>query len=84
VSRDRPGWPKDRRDAPEPAQRRCGAGVLTCALRHGSAPVEITTDKAPVYPRVVEDAVCSARHMTEQYANAGFTCGLVLSRYAVL
>ncbi len=39
------------------------------ALRAGPLPVEVTTDRAPVYPRVVEDLVPAARHVTEQYAN---------------
>src|SRR5206468_2969434 len=39
------------------------------ALRAGPSPVEVTTDRAPVYPRVVEDLVPAARPVTEQYAN---------------
>jgi transposase, IS6 family len=31
--------------------------------------VEITTDRAPVYPRVIDDLVPAARHVLEQYAN---------------
>lgn len=31
--------------------------------------MEVSTDKAPVYPRVVEDIVPAARHVTERYAN---------------
>jgi transposase, IS6 family len=38
------------------------------ALRTGPAPVEVTTDRAPVYPRVVEE-LAAARHVTERYAN---------------
>jgi transposase-like protein len=38
------------------------------ALRLGLAPVEVTTDRAPVYPRVLDELV-AARHDTEQYAN---------------
>jgi IS6 family transposase len=29
----------------------------------------VTTDRAPVYPRIVEDLEPPARHVTEQYAN---------------
>jgi IS6 family transposase len=36
---------------------------------HAPAPMEVSTDKAPVYPRVVEDIVSAARHVTERYAN---------------
>jgi IS6 family transposase len=42
---------------------------FTRALRLGPGPVEVTTDRAPVYPRVLEEIVPSARHVTEQYAN---------------
>jgi transposase-like protein len=39
------------------------------ALRVGLTPCEVTTDKAPVYPRVVDEAVPSARQVTDRYAN---------------
>jgi IS6 family transposase len=39
------------------------------ALRLARAPVEVVTDRAPVYPRVLEEIVPSARHVTERYAN---------------
>lgn len=39
------------------------------ALQHGPAPVEVTTDPAPVYPRLLDELVPDARHVTEQYAN---------------
>jgi transposase, IS6 family len=39
------------------------------AVRLGPAPVELTTDRAPVYPRVVDEAAPTARHVTEPYAN---------------
>jgi IS6 family transposase len=42
---------------------------FTRALRHGLAPVEVTTDRAPVYPRVIADLVPAARHVFEQYSN---------------
>jgi IS6 family transposase len=38
-------------------------------LRCGPSPVEVTTDRAPVYPRVIEELVPAARHPFEQYAN---------------
>jgi transposase-like protein len=37
------------------------------ALRSAPGPVEVTTDGAPVYPRVVEELAPAARHVTEQY-----------------
>jgi transposase, IS6 family len=39
------------------------------ALRFGPAPVEVVTDRAQVYQRVVDDMVPAARHVTERYAN---------------
>ncbi len=39
------------------------------ALRHGPAPVEVTTDKAPAYLRVLDELAPAALHVTEQYAN---------------
>jgi transposase, IS6 family len=35
----------------------------------GTVPVEVTTDRAPVYPRVLDELVPSTMHATEQYAN---------------
>jgi len=42
---------------------------FTRALRHGPAPVEVTTDKAGPYLRVLDELVPTALHVTEQYAN---------------
>jgi transposase, IS6 family len=42
---------------------------FTRALTHGPAPAEVTTDKAAAYPRVLDDLVPAAVHVTEQYAN---------------
>jgi IS6 family transposase len=38
-------------------------------MTRGTVPVEVTTDRAPVFPRVIEDLAAGARHVTEQYAN---------------
>jgi transposase-like protein len=42
---------------------------LTRALEHGLHPTEVTTDRAPAYPRVLDELTPAARHLTEQYAN---------------
>ena len=42
---------------------------FTRALRAGTVPVEVTTDRAPVYPRVLDELIPSALHTVEQYAN---------------
>ena len=42
---------------------------FTRALRAGTVPAEVTTDRAPVYPRVLDELVPSALHTVEQYAN---------------
>ena len=39
------------------------------ALRAGTVPAEITTDRAPAYARVLDELVPSALHVTEKYAN---------------
>ena len=39
------------------------------ALDHGPSPTEVTTDRAAAYPRVIEELIPTARHITEQYAN---------------
>ncbi len=39
------------------------------ALEHGPCPTEVTTDRAPAYPRVIEELIPAACHVTEQYAN---------------
>ena len=40
------------------------------ALRAGTVPVEVTTDRAPVYPRVLDELLPSALRTMEQYANS--------------
>jgi transposase-like protein len=39
------------------------------ALRFGPVPIEVVTDRAPVYPRIVEELQPAARQVTERYAN---------------
>ncbi len=39
------------------------------ALEHGPSPTEVTTDRAPAYPRVLDELMPAACHVTEQYAN---------------
>jgi len=42
---------------------------FTGALSTGSVPVEVTTDRAAAYRRVLDEVVPAALHITEQYAN---------------
>ena len=42
---------------------------FTRALEHGPSPLEVTTDHAAVYPRVLDELVPAACHITEQYGN---------------
>ena len=54
------------------SQRRDGAAArafFTRALTFSPAPVEVTTDRAPVYPRVIDELVPAALHVLEQYCN---------------
>jgi transposase, IS6 family len=39
------------------------------ALRSGTIPAEVTTDRAPAYPRVLDELIPSALHTVERYAN---------------
>jgi len=39
------------------------------ALATGVVPVEVTTDRAPVYPRILDELVPGALHTTKQHAN---------------
>jgi transposase-like protein len=52
-----------RRD--QAAARRFFTGVL----EHGPRPAEVTTDRAPGLPRMIEELTPAACHVTEQYAN---------------
>ncbi|MCW2648804.1 MAG: putative transposase, partial [Pseudonocardiales bacterium] len=54
------------------SERRDGAAArafFTRALTRGPAPAEVTIDRAPVYPRVLDDLVPGGGHILEQYAN---------------
>jgi transposase, IS6 family len=42
---------------------------FTRALDHGPRPTEVSTDRAPAYPRVLDDLLPAACHLTEQYSN---------------
>jgi IS6 family transposase len=42
---------------------------FTRALEHGPCPAEVSTDRAAAYPRVLDELLPSACHITEQYAN---------------
>jgi len=42
---------------------------FTRALRAGTVPAEVTTDRAPAYPRVLDELVPSALHIVERHAN---------------
>ncbi len=42
---------------------------LTRALRAGTVPPEVTTDRVAAYPRVLDELVPSALHTVERYAN---------------
>jgi IS6 family transposase len=42
---------------------------FTRALEHGPPPTEVTTDRAAAYPRVLDELVAAACHVTEQHGN---------------
>ena len=42
---------------------------FTQALQHGPSPTEVNTDQATAYPRVLNELLPAAGHITEQYRN---------------
>lgn len=42
---------------------------FTRPLEHGPGPTEVSTDRAPAYPRVLDELLPAACHVMEQYAN---------------
>ncbi len=42
---------------------------FTQALKYGPHPTEVSTDRAPIYPRVIEELIPVACHIVEQYVN---------------
>lgn len=40
---------------------------FTRAREHGPRPTEVSTDRAPAYPRVIEELIPAPCHVTEQY-----------------
>jgi transposase, IS6 family len=46
-----------------------GRRFFTRALRTGTVPAEVTTDRAPAYPRVLGELIPSALHTVERYSN---------------
>ena len=56
-------WPRRSRDLA--ATRRFFARALNAARR----PTEVTTYRAPAYPRVLDELVPEAWHVVKQYAN---------------
>ena len=44
---------------------------FTCALRCGPAPADVVTDRAPVYPRVVDEVAPTARHADSDEVHSG-------------
>ena len=42
---------------------------FTRALEHGTCPTEVSTDRAPAYPRVLDELLSAVCHVMAQYAN---------------
>jgi transposase, IS6 family len=42
---------------------------FTQALQHGTHPTEVSTDRAPAYPRALDELVPAACHVMKKYAN---------------
>ena len=43
--------------------------VSPVRVRAGTIPAQVTTDRAPAYPRVLDELIPSALHTVERYAN---------------
>jgi transposase-like protein len=41
----------------------------------GTRPTEVSTDRAPAYPRVIEELAPAARHILERYASNPIEAG---------
>jgi hypothetical protein len=54
---------------PVTTRRGCAVNLTRRALQSRPAPVLVTTDWTPVYPRVIDELVPAASHVCEQYAN---------------
>jgi len=53
----------------EPRHAAAARAFFTRALKAGPSPVEVTADRATVYPRVIDELAPGARQVVEQYAN---------------
>jgi IS6 family transposase len=53
---------------------------FTRALATGVVPVEVTTDRAPAYPRVLDELTLTALHDTVRYANNRVEADMVGSK----
>ena len=69
VPGDRPTRPGHRRLLSARRDLAAARRFFTRALRAGTIPAEITTDRAPAYPRVLDELIPSALHTVERYAN---------------
>jgi transposase-like protein len=54
--------------ASEKRDRAATHRFFTHALEHGPSPTEVTTDRTPAHPRIVDELLPAACHVTEQYA----------------
>ena len=69
VPGHRPARPGHRRAAVPTCDLVAARRFFIRALRAGTVPVEVTTDRAPAYPRVLDELIPSALHTVERYAN---------------
>jgi IS6 family transposase len=69
VPGDRPARPGHRRHAVARRDLARGPAVLHPGAARGHDPGEVTTDRAPAYPRVLDELIPSALHTIERHAN---------------
>jgi hypothetical protein len=58
----RPARPGHRRLLPQRRNLAAARRFFTQALRAGTVPAEVTTDRAPAYPRILDELIPSALH----------------------
>ena len=69
VSGDRPIRPGHRCPGCTEAGLGGHPAILHPRLQHRPSPIEVTTDHAAAYPRVLDELLPAACHVTEQYGN---------------
>jgi transposase-like protein len=68
-SRRRSARPRPRRPGHQRRDATAARAFFARTQTLGPAPAQVTTDRAPVYSRVIDDLLPTARHVSQQYDN---------------